>query len=339
MPLRKLLFWATFSGLLVSQTLGLSSSGVVPSENMLLRKNELSSKDSKKRVAVLLCPAQFCVPEDYTEFFQELKEHMRDDSSDPIVIGHTTVAKLPRTEWIKVAKQLPTKAFFEARLPVYQTLKWYFDAIENAFAEIFAKEPETTSVCIIGHSIGGWVARAYLGGLSRSSSATFRLAKERCSSFITLGTPHISPEDALVDQTRGLLREIAESESCEAQRLSDDLGINITCVASSGLRANFFTTNVEEFVAASSYLPLLGRIGQDVRGDGIVPLDLAFMDAPANRIILERCDVTNDPVRHAHVIPTPWNLVDGFAPSIRLPKGVPSYVSTGAIRQWSKYIR
>ncbi len=76
------------------------------------------------------------------------------------------VAPLPRTEWIKVAKQLPTKKFVDAELDVRVTLDWYFDAMEVALGELFAEGGEDVEVCLVGHSIGGWVARAYLGGMS-----------------------------------------------------------------------------------------------------------------------------------------------------------------------------
>lgn len=109
--------------------------------------------------------------------------------------------------------------------------------------------------------------------MGSSSSAISRVTADQCSSLITLGTPHVAPETALVDQTRGLIREIDETPSCSAQALADR-GIDITCVCSSSLRGTFVSTNVEELVAASSYLPLLGRAGADVKGDGIVPLGI-----------------------------------------------------------------
>ena len=181
----------------------------------------------------------------------------------------------------------------------------------------------------------------------RSSSAVVSLAQTQCSSLITLGTPHISPEDALVDQTRGLLREIAESGSCSPTSLSNDLGIEISCVCSNSLSGDIFgskdngpSTNIlESVVALSSYLPLLGRVGADVAGDGIVPLELAFMEDPARRVEVSRCQMTGAPVRHSHVVPTPWNLWNGYAPSIVLPDDFCSYVSPGVLPQWSKYIR
>lgn len=122
--------------------------------------NDINEK-KKKKMAVLLCPAQFCVPLDYTDLLDTIQsQHIDVD----VVAVRTT--PLPRTEWIKVAKQLPTKDFLDANLSVKVTLDWYFDALEVGLSELFAEAGEDVEVCIIGHSIGGWVARAYLGGLS-----------------------------------------------------------------------------------------------------------------------------------------------------------------------------
>ena len=298
------------------------------------KSNEFTSQ--RRRVSILLCPAQFCVPDDYSDFFDRLSVLSQTDMSIA-EIGTCRVAPLPRTEWIKVAKQLPTQEFFDAQLNVRKTLDWYFQAIEKGLADIFAQEGPDANICFVGHSIGGWVARAYLGGMSMSSSSVSRLSRQRCTSLITLGTPHIAPQTALVDQTRGLIRSIDSTVECSSQALADR-GIDVTCVCSSSMKANFFSVDVEDIVAASSYLPLLGRLDDSIRGDGIVPLDLAFLDEPARRIIIEQCPVTNEKVRHSHVVPTPWNLVDGYAPSIHLPSSFPSYTSDGVVDIWAKYI-
>ena len=297
-----------------------------------------SSSATKKRVSILLCPAQFCVPDDYDVLFASIREaEKRLDNG--IEIGTCKSCDLPRTEWIKVAKQLPTAEFLQARLPVQKTLGWYFEAMERGLVDILAEEGPDANICIIGHSIGGWVARAYLGGMAGSSTAIGRLAQERMSSFVTLGTPHISPEEALVDQTRGLLKAVETTPSCSAQALAER-GIEITCVGSSGLGGKFISTDLEELVAASSYLPLLGRIGKDVTGDGIVPLDLAFLDENhSRRVVVESCSITGGKVRHAHVLPTPWNLLDGYAGSIALPEDFTWYGSEGIIDDWAQHIQ
>jgi len=317
------------------------------SENISSSKEEEEeSKDEKsqKKVAVLICPAQFCVPADYETFLSTLQSTINSNTSDEstTTIGTCRVANLPRTEWIKVAQSLPTRNFIESTLPVYKTLDWYFEAMEDALADIYKEEGDDVNVCIVGHSIGGWVARAYLGGLSGSSTAVNRLTQRQTTSFITLGTPHSSPSSALVDQTRGLLNEVTASPTCSSTSLTAR-GIDITCVCSTGLTSNVLSTNLEEIVAATSYVPLIGKgfiKNQNVKGDGIIPEDIAFMDQPARQIKIDSCSKTGMPVRHAHVLPTPWNLWDGYAPSIELSKDTfVWYGSEGVIGQWCDYVR
>lgn len=176
-----------------------------------------------------------------------------------------------------------------------------------------------------------------------SSTAVSKIVLEdnnMVSSLITLGTPHVSPDTALIDQTRGLLREVAETSACSSDTLVTERGIDVTCLCSSSFSGNFITTNIEEFVAASSYLPLLGKTNDSVKGDGIVPLDLAFMEEPARKVILPECPSTGKPIRHSHVLPTPWNLWDPSAKSIVLDDtDAVSYMSPGVVQQWAQYIR
>ncbi len=288
-----------------------------------------------KKIAVLICPAQFCVPLDYQSLIDSIQQ------KNPSVIT-AKVAPLPRTEWIKVARQLPTQSFFTAELKNAKTLKWYFDAIETSLAEIYAETDDDTNICIIAHSIGGWVARGYLGGLGQSSTAVYKTTLDRCSSFITLGTPHSSPATALVDQTRGLLKEVESTYQCSSEFLTKN-NISVTCVGSNGVKSNLFTTDLEEIVATTSYLPLIEKwnsvISGPVEGDGIIPKELAFMEYPAKKIELEKCLNTGKPIRHAHVLPTPWNLWEGSAPSINLPDDFIWYGSDGVIDQWIEYIQ
>ena len=160
------------------------------------------------------------------------------------------------------------------------------------------------------------------------------------SSFITLGTPHSSPETALVDQTRGLLREVENAPSCSSRFLVEERGIQVTNVCSTSVKGSILSTNVEALVAAASYLPLLGlNDGFNANGDGIVPLKLGLMEKPANHVVIERSDACGSLVRHANVVPTPWNLLDGYAPSISLPEDFLWYGSKNVLPQWVNYIR
>jgi PGAP1-like protein len=346
-------------------------------------------KRRRRHVSLLVCPAQFCVPDDYTVLFETIKEQLlllnnnNNNNTDIIELGTCVVCPLPRTEWIKVSKQLPTKNFIQGTLNVQDTLDWYFNSIEAAASTIVSTEMMNgytftqdnnnkdendidNTICIIGHSIGGWVARAYLGGMSLSSTSISKILIKSCTSLITLGTPHINSPTGLVDQTRGLINSIDATVTCSPQYITNTLGIDITCVCSNGISASIFPLNIEQLIAIGSYVPLVGPSilqfsnsnindekdiesssdntkrevagnGGSGSGDGIVPIQLAFLSKPSKHVIIQKCLETNDIVRHSHVLPTPWNLLNGYQSSILLP--YPSYVSSGVVSQWIQYIK
>jgi hypothetical protein len=146
-----------------------------PSESETNVAEKISSPSSERNIAILLCPAQFCVPEDYSELWEtlpstiEVSEGDDDSKTRSVAINKelSRVVPLSRMDWIKVSKQLPTQDFIDANLRVHKTLDWYFDAIEEGLSDIMSAEGDIDGICIVGHSIGGWVARAYLGGLAR----------------------------------------------------------------------------------------------------------------------------------------------------------------------------
>jgi hypothetical protein len=147
-----------------------------PSSSTAVDKSSSSTScnndQQERRVALLLCPAQFCVPDDYAELWQTLPSQIEVESDNDVIIIDrelSRVVPLSRRDWIKVSKQLPSREFWNANLNVHKTLDWYFEAIEDGLAQILYREDlqQNVDVCLVGHSIGGWVARAFLGGLSR----------------------------------------------------------------------------------------------------------------------------------------------------------------------------
>lgn len=345
---------------------------------------------TKRKIAILLCPAQFCVPADYETFLTDISTYFgkadtesssNNASAVDIEIVAARVAPLPRTEWIKVAKQLPTLDFINGNLSVRKTLDWYFHAMDKGLSDLLVDiassslssntADDIVEICIIGHSIGGWVARAYIGGLSSPSSistAINRLLTQqqqqqqpqqqyknvKISSLITLGTPHTSSPNAIVDQTRGLLREIEMSHTCSAKSLVTELGISILCVGSSSIycfgssssssSGGSRTSFIENIIATASYLPLLGNVNSTTCGDGIVPYELSYITdngTCVQRINIQQCLQTGKSVQHANVIPTPWNIVNGYAPSYKLSSENGNniwYGSPGVLGQWIEYI-
>jgi hypothetical protein len=176
------------------------------------------------------------------------------------------------------------------------------------------------------------------------------MARQQCTSLITLGTPHVVSPFALVDQTRGLIQDIENTPSCNPTTLKEQHGIHITCVCSKGITGRVSVgATIDEWIASASYIPLAGTF--NTQGDGIVPLDVAFLQN-TNHVIVENNNNNDDSrvILHSHVLPTPWNLWNGKAPSIPLWSTTSSggdnksnkylsYVSPGVVSQWASYIR
>ena len=86
-------------------------------------------------------------------------------------------------------------------------MSFYFKKIDLAVQEALATHPDSQRIVLIGHSIGGWIARAWL-----SEWCADEEVKSKVRVLLTLGSPHSPPPSdsavAALDQTRGLLSYI-----------------------------------------------------------------------------------------------------------------------------------
>ncbi|PIN25163.1 hypothetical protein CDL12_02106 [Handroanthus impetiginosus] len=109
----------------------------------------------------------------------------------------TVIAKVSRIDWLRNAAGLLDANYWRGTLRPRPVLDWYFKRVEEAVDE--AKElAQGSTLSLIGHSAGGWLARVYL--------QEFGLPD--VSLLLTLGTPHLAPPkgvSGVIDQTRGLL--------------------------------------------------------------------------------------------------------------------------------------
>ena len=176
-------------------------------------------------------------------------------------------------EQLRIVPATLTKDFFTATLRPGRTLGFFYEALDKAFEQVEADYGSDVQVAILGHSIGGWVARSYIGEVMGAEVA----AKKICS-LVTLGTPHNPPPPdspvAALDQTRGLLTYINEQFPSGSPLPK----AAVTCVAGKGTKspasisallrdakANVWDENarrsllVEQVVALSSYFPLSGK--------------------------------------------------------------------------------
>jgi len=66
-----------------------------------------------------------------------------------------------------------------------------------------------------------------------------------------------------------------------------------------GKRMFLEVSHIQVTNVCASYLPLLGLDARNIKGDGIVPLELGLMEKPANHVVVERSESCGRLVRHA----------------------------------------
>ena len=117
------------------------------------------------------------------------------------------------------------------------------------------------------------------------------------------------------DQTRGLLSYINEKFPGAYES-----NVKYTSVISKDITGGISGTDLEKLLAFVSYSALLGK-GKEVAGDGIIPVETAFLQNAKNIIVGEREEVC----RHSNFVPSPLN-------SIKLPFNW--YGSNEVVKQW-----
>ncbi|KAK6162785.1 hypothetical protein DH2020_002626 [Rehmannia glutinosa] len=131
----------------------------------------------------------------------------------------SVVAKVSRIDWLRNAAGLLDSNYWRGTLRPRPVLDWYLERVEEAVNE--AKElAQGSTLSLIGHSAGGWLARVYLQEFGLSD----------VSLLLTLGTPHLAPPkgvSGVIDQTRGLL-DYVEKHCAKAVYTPD---LRYVCIA------------------------------------------------------------------------------------------------------------
>ena len=125
------------------------------------------------------------------------------------------VLPVARSDWLKVfTNGVFDWDFWIGEAPAKgSAFGWYLDCVTREIQKLC--QDDNDRVVLLGHSAGGWLARAalgYCGSNSRtdanedeqSSITSFPL--EKVLGLVTLGTPHLPPPPSVMDVTRGALR-------------------------------------------------------------------------------------------------------------------------------------
>lgn len=252
--------------------------------------------------AIILFPSQLGTMYDYDDF----QKNVQKESNLKMYI-----TPLERLDWpLGLVGSFFTKEFIEGRLEPSKTLAFYFRRVDEAVEQALAENP-TAELVLLSHSIGGWVARAWLSEWASSE------VKERVRVLISMGSPHNAPpSDSGIDQTRGLLTYINTKFPG-----SHEKNVKYVSVIGRAVRGGVGSVEgnfAERFLAYSSYSVLCGDGGSE--GDGIIPIATATLAGAENIVI--------DNARHSNFIPTP------FRQSIFLSDDTFWYGSPSVLGSW-----
>ncbi|GMI48625.1 hypothetical protein TrCOL_g7750 [Triparma columacea] len=184
-------------------------------------------------------------------------------------------------DWLKVFSRGATDLSFWAGKapPTNKAFGWYLDLVHDS-----VQKHDGTPCVLMGHSAGGWLARACLGdgsgnGRIWGSGDGKQLKREEVLAIVTLGAPHYPPPDTSMEMTRGALTLTSELiPGCfhdEVYYMSVG-GSPIVGEKQNRLWWKFWEPTTVEGFAYNSYMGVCGKGG--VEGDGVVPQCSAHLD-------------------------------------------------------------
>ena len=211
-------------------------------------------------------------------------------------LDNVKIVPIKRWEWVKVAGGFTDINFYRnCALPTGNGYGWYVKRIQQTINEAYEECGSDEKVIIMGHSAGGWLARAAMGDGTcfptndDDDELTVR-ACDRIQCLVTLGAVHKPPKDVGSCVTRGALSYT--DETYPGAFLQKD-GISYISVGGNAITGNneeveTTTTNNDddekkqtnkrspEQVAFVSYEAVASE--GTLTGDGVVPLDWSMLE-------------------------------------------------------------
>lgn len=216
---------------------------------------------------------------------------------------------LKRTDWLNVFKSMAHQEFYTNSLTPEQMYSFYFEEVDAAVQRIARSNSNRDSpspLVLIGHSAGGWLARAMLAD-GRWRSRGPHASADLVAGLVTLGSPHLPPVHGSFDLTRGALRHTHEKYPGAYLWSQNIFYVSVAGVAVEGNR-QAGVGSLERF-ASDSYEKVSGFAVDDHGehiGDGITPVSHAHLDG-AHQITLEcHHDVDSDAWYGSHEVIDQW---------------------------------
>lgn len=157
---------------------------------------------------------------------------------------------------------------------------WYLNKVVQTVERAASEHPGRKAL-VVGHSAGGWLARAALGDGAWTGKAA-KEVRDLVQGCVTLGTPHMPPAPPGVCVTRGALGHVHLNYPGAFLKPQGLFYMTVAGVAVEGRREPRGAGrrerrggSIEDF-AFRSYVQVCGR--GDVVGDGVVPLEAAHLE-------------------------------------------------------------
>jgi|AntRauTorckE5430_2_1112549.scaffolds.fasta_scaffold01326_2 pimeloyl-ACP methyl ester carboxylesterase len=204
---------------------------------------------------ILICPGFGHIANDYNgqnDLVPSLIQQGWDRSQIHVLNVNTS-------DWLNVFLRGVTDVlFWKGRAsPIRPAFRWYLELVAEEMRK-FRIENKDVKVILIGHSAGGWLARAAIGFLSEEvEGIEKRIDLKNVAGVVTLGSPHMAPPASVFDITRGALR--ITNEIFPGAYFAP--AIKYITVMSCSIKG--------QGLAYDSYLRVCG-VGDEV-GDGFVP--------------------------------------------------------------------
>lgn len=201
------------------------------------------------------------------------------------------VLPVERKEWLNVARCLLSPRCYTGSCTADEGYGWY---LAKVGAEVERLRSKGERVTLVGHSAGGWLARAFLGDSRWAvpSGAAPGGPHSAVRALVSLGSPHSAPPPGVFDVTRGALSWLNTAHPGAAFASS---GVRYLAVAGNTVTGSPPPkgeparrpdgTREPSAYAAASYAAQLGGDGGGITGDAVVPLRCALLPGAQSLVL------------------------------------------------------
>lgn len=317
-----------------------------------------SGSSAVSSTPVVICPGFGNDAIDYSEPLQQPRETglisaLERRGFDPDLIS---VVPVKRSDWLRVAGGLLDLGFYTGTAkPTGGGYGWYLERLKET-VDAAHEESGGERVLLVGHSAGGWLARAAMGDGVWCPDAEIRTA-DRVRCLATVGAIHRTPSEPGTCVTRGAL---AYTDASYPGAFLSEEGVGYVSVGGDAIvgdnskdSAAVEPTDADELyadrgegsasrVAFTSYEAVAGEGA--LTGDGVVPLDWTQLEG-ARQVRLE--GVLHSINEAGTTIPTDrWygseNVVDRWLPAVLEEAGIGEQSKTSnrvggfeAVQRWA----